>query len=138
MGEYKVDKQTAEDEFLKWCDSLYIDCDTAEMTSEELDDFNKIKKQIVFAIRKGRAYLNDAGSFVLTLIAPIGEKTELIFPANFNSAPFIRMDRHKEKDSMKKTLSFVAGWAGVDANLLHKMDSKDTKFCLSLTTLFLA
>ena len=136
--EYKVSKEQAESEFFEWAESLDIDCDVSCMDSEELDDFNKIKKQIVFAIRKGRASINEAGELTLKLKKDFEGNAELVFGNEFNSSAFVMMDRHKEKEGMKKTLSFLGGWTKTDPKQLHKLDARDMKLCLSLVTLFLA
>lgn len=136
--EYKLTKELAETEFFNWAEGLCIDCDTEGMDSDELDDFNKIKKQIVFALRRGRASISQDGEFILKLQVSVDGVNELIFKPEFNSSAFIKMDRHKDKESMKKTLSFLGGWTNTDPKQLHKLDARDMKLCLSLVTLFLA
>ena len=108
------------------------------MDSEEVDDFNKIKKQIVFALRKGRASINEDGEFILKLKKDFEGSEEFVFRNEFNSDVYIRMDRHKEKEGMKKTLSFLGGWIKKDPKKFHLVDARDMKLCLSLVTLFLA
>ena len=136
--EYKVNKEQAEEEFFQWAESLDIDCDIESMDSEELEDFNKIKKQIVFAIRRGRAAITEEGELHLNLKKSFDGKDQLVFGCEFNSSAFVMMDRHKEKEGMKKTLSFLGGWTKSDPKQLHKLDARDMKLCLSLVTLFLA
>ena len=136
--EYKLTKELADEEFEKWAEIFYLDCDVESMDSEEADDFKKIKKQFVLSLRLGRVSIDEDGDLTLKLIEPLGEKTELVFAQKFNSSAFIQMDRHKEKESMKKTLSFLGGWTKTDPRQLYKLDARDMKLCLSLTTLFLA
>ena len=136
--EYKLEKKAAEEEFNKWADNFYLDRDIESMDSEEADDFIKIKKQFMLALRIGRISIDEEGDLTLKLIKPFGDKEELVFAQEFNSTAFIKMDRHKEKESMKKTLSFLGGWTKTDPKQLYRLDARDMKLCLSLTTLFLA
>jgi hypothetical protein len=136
--EDKLTQEIAEKEFFDWAESLDIDCDVESMDSEELDDFNSIKKNIVFALRKGRLSIDEEGELSLKLKVPFGNLESLKFRNGFNSSAFIHMDRHKDKESMKKTLSFLGAWVGVDPKQLYKLDARDTKLCLKLITLFLA
>jgi len=85
-----------------------------------------------------RVSINESGELILKLKFPLGEIEELIFRSEFNSSAFIHMDRYKDKEGMKKTLSFLGGWTKTDPKQFHKLDARDMKLCLSLVTLFLA
>ena len=138
MTEFVLDQETAESEFLKWCDLLELDCEESQMDEDDLLEFGKIKKSFIFAFRKGRLSLTEDDELSLRLKKPIEGNEYLVFPSDFNSSSFVMMDRTKAKESMKKIFSFLGGWAKIDPKSIHNMQAIDTKLCLSIVTLFLS
>jgi hypothetical protein len=134
----KIDKETAEAEFVSFCEANDIDCDMDGMTDEDKADFEPIKKRFIAACCQGRITV-DGGKITYT-------------PSNFTKAEFrnpveikrpdghafMAMDGYKETQSIHKLHGFLSAMTGQEIVYFSKIDGGDWLFFRDIGTLFLS
>lgn len=137
MTEYKVDRETAEQEFDRFLDAMDIDGDTAGMTDEDRQGFDGQKQTIVSAIRKGRLYINENGEPVFTpsTVEIDGGVITFYEPSG---ASYMAMDSKKKGHDVAKMYAMMADMTKQPAKVFAKMKQRDLKVCQAVAVLFLA
>jgi hypothetical protein len=137
---YKIDFKIAEEEFYKICESWEIDTDTKGMTSDEIVDFNGLKRKIIKAIRLGRLSFNEdeTMTYIVSQYSSDDLSGEELIVKRPKGSDYTGMDQFKEGKDMHKTYSLLAGMIGKPIQFLNKLDGLDLKPLLAISTLFLA
>jgi hypothetical protein len=135
--EFKIDKETAEAEFVAFCEANDIDCDMDGMTDDEKSDFEPIKKRFVKACMQGRLVVDG-----LVLKYTPSEFTKMEFRGTVeikrpDGHAFMAMDGYKETQSAHKLQGFTSSMTGQEVKYFSKIDAKDWMFYRDMATLFL-
>lgn len=138
-NKYKIDKETAEDEFERFCDGWEIDTDTSDMTEEDVTGFNAQKNHFVKAVQKNRLSVNDDGTLSYTF-SDFSEKKagETINIRQPKGAAYMEMDNFKEQQGVRKTFSVLSGMTGKSVGYFSGVDGVDLKPLQAVIILFLA
>jgi hypothetical protein len=134
----KIDRQTAEAEFVSFCEANDIDCDTDGMTEEDRAGFDPIKRSFITACMQGRVTV-DGQNIVYTpsefTSKDFREPVEIKRP---DGHAFIAMDGYKETQSIHRLHGFVAAMTGRETKYFSKIDGRDWLFFRGIATLFLS
>ena len=133
----KVDKKTAEQDFNCFAEAWEIDTDVEEMTQEDRDSFNDQKRKIVKAIRIGRASVDGKGDIAYVLKEPVHSVDSLTLTMPRGEG-YMEMDRYKEQQSVRKFMAVMGHMSGKPVKVFSDMSGIDVKFCMAVSTLFLA
>jgi hypothetical protein len=134
----KIDKKTAEAEFIAFCEANDIDCDTDGMTDEDKEDFEPIKKRFITACRQGRVTV-DGG--IITYTPSNFTKAEFRYPVEIgrpDGHAFMAMDGYKETQSIHKLHGFISAMTGQEIQYFSKIAGSDWLFFRDMGTLFLS
>lgn len=123
--EYKMDEETAENEFMRWGEAMDLDLEKSHMDEEDLASFEDAKRRFVEGLRRGCLILNDnvepvfttKKGLVLTFHEPGGDA-------------FLATDSRKKGHDIGKThaaaaaiteqpMSIFAGIKGWDLKLVY-------------------
>lgn len=133
----KVAKEVAEQEFQRFADSFEIDTNVDAMPADDAASFKSQRDRIVAQIVKGRATVGDGGNIIFRARrAADNEEIELTFRVPTGDA-YIRMDNHKDRESVHKMFSFLGSMTGQPPKLFSALDGRDTRFCMGIASLFL-
>lgn len=131
MSKFAVDRETAKEEFNRFCEGWEIDDDTAGMDEEDKTAFESNKAKIINAIMRGRLSLDkenhlsfDAGEEKITIKIPQG-------------AAYMEMDRYKEREGVHKTYAVLGAMAGKAPSYFANMDGRRLKPLMGIIALFL-
>jgi len=135
----KIDPETAEMEFVRFCENNEIEHDESKMTDEEKETFGEIKKRIIKACMKGRVE-TDGTSMVYTIsdFSPSGFKGEKITIKRPQGNAYSAMDSYRERENVGRLHGFVSAMTGKDIRFFSKIDVSDWKFFNSVAQLFLS
>jgi hypothetical protein len=133
-GKYKVNKETAEVEFIRICDANRIDHDTTEMSEDELKSWNDLKDQIVRLIKIGTLIVGDDGKPTYT--PPGGSKGYTFHPAT--GATFMALETYDGKKNAANLTAAMVELTHSDRGEFSKLPAKDFNACMRVLTLFLA
>ena len=133
----KISREVAEQEFIKFCDSWNIDTDEEDFDDEERQDYKTQKRKIIRAIRDGRLYLLEDNELLeYKLKKPVNELQKLTIKRPDGPA-FLSMDKYKERESVHKTFSLIAGMCGENPKLLSRvLDGIDILTLMGINALF--
>jgi len=138
-NKWVIDKQTAEEEFARFCEAWEIDDDVDEMKEEDREDFNGLKNKVTTAIKRGRLIFNSDDTFEYKVSKHSkdkeGDKLTISPP---KGEAFMETDRHKEKELMKKSFSFLANMTGKSVPYFHNLNAIDIRPIQAIMTLSLA
>jgi hypothetical protein len=134
----KIDKQTAEAEFVAFCEANDIDCDIDGMSDEDKKDFEPIKRRFVTACMQGRVTI-DGRKIIYTpsefTSVDFRDPVEIKRP---DGHAFIAMDGYKETQSIHKLNGFLSAMTGQETKYFSKIDGGDWLFFRDIGTLFLS
>jgi len=128
---FKLDLETAENEFDRFCENQRIDIDVDELEPDDLKAYEQHKRKIIKAIRKGLLVINDENQAVLTT-----DVHTFVFKQPKGSA-LLAMDRAKKGEDMKSMYNLMADICQCAPAFFSKIDGVDVNVCLAITTLFL-
>jgi hypothetical protein len=134
---FKIDKETAEAEFVSFCEANDIDYDTDGMTDEEKADFEPIKKRFIKACMQGRLVVDG---LVLKYTPSEFTKPEFRGAVEIKRPEghaFMAMDGYKETQSAHKMQGFLSSMTGQEVKYFSKIDSRDWLFYRNVAVLFL-
>ena len=131
---YKVDEETAKEEFDRFCEEMDIDNDESSMEEDDINAYRQIKNTIIRAIRKGRLIINDDGEPVYT---PISVDTGPITFHEPNGANYFEMDRKKKNQNVAKSFAIMAAMTKQEPKTFANMKQRDLKVCQAVMTVFL-
>ena len=135
----KIDKETAGNEFIRYCDSNRIEHNEDEMNEEELESFNDIKNRFIKACTEGRVEVDGRNiKYTLSEFSPEGFRAEVVTIKRPGGNAFSAGDSFKEKESIKKLQGFMSAQTGKDVSYFTKVDIVDWKFFNAIASLFLS
>jgi hypothetical protein len=135
----KIDRETAESEFIRYCENNGIEHEETAMNDEEKDTFSDIKKRFIDNCTDGRVEVDGTSlKFTLSNFSPENFKGETIIIKRPSGNAFTAMDGWKEKESVHKLLGFMSAMTGKEVKYFSKIDIVDWKFFNSIATLFLS
>lgn len=140
MLKYKIDFETAKEEFEKFCDSWEIDTEEKSMSADEKIDFGSLKDKIIKAIRFGRLVYNGNGTATYTISGDLSGDLvgrELLIKRPRGDA-WTGTDQFKEQAGATKTFSIIASMVNFPIESLNKLDGLDLMPLNAIATLFLA
>lgn len=139
VKEYKIDKETAERDFERFCEDWDIDTDVDDLDSEDKEDFKRLKKKIIKKIRQGNLVYNDDETFSYTLIKPIPNTPDgnILTISRTKGQALLAMDNYKDRQTIHKSNVILAAMIKMPVAFISKMDGIDLKILQSIQTLFL-
>jgi hypothetical protein len=139
--EFVVDRETAIIDFETFCNDWYIGYDTSIMTEDDQVNFEKVKQQIILAIRDGRLCYNRDDETFLYIISGklskdlVGEQITIRRPKGDG---YMEMDRFKDGQNMRKVYAMLSTMIGHPVQFISRLDGIDLKIIQAVQTLFLA
>jgi hypothetical protein len=134
-----IDRETAENEFITYCDNNGIEHDEKDMNEDEIKSFNDIKKQFVKACMAGRAEVEGTSiKYTISNFSQDGFKGEVVVIKRPSGHAFTAMDDCKDNQNVRRMLAFVSAMTGRDIKYFSKIDTMDWRFFQSIALLFLA
>lgn len=133
----KVSPDFAEQEFNRFVDLCYLDCDEKDMNAEELEEFSKVKRRITKAIQRGTLVINDDGNPVYTPLLNNEEGKSIIFSLP-GGADLMASDKVKKVEGIKGLFSIMQSLTKTPTGYFAKMyKNPDLNVCIAITNLFL-
>ena len=138
-SKFVVDKETASDEFDRFCEEWEIDDDVSCMSEDDQTGFESQKSKFISAVRRGRLSLNADG----TLLYKFSNKSEKHKGESITikrplGSSYMEMDGFKDKQLIRKTYSVLASMTGKEIKYFSSIDGIDLKPLQAVITLFLA
>jgi hypothetical protein len=136
---YKIDGETANNEFIRYCENNDIDFDESKMTEEEKESFSDIKRRFIKCCMEGRVEVD--GKSVKYTVSGFSEKGfsgEIITIQRPNGNAFSAMDSFKDRENVHKLHGFMSAMTGKDLGYFSKIDISDWKFFNAISSLFLS
>jgi hypothetical protein len=134
----KFSRETAEAEFVSYCEANDIDCNELDMDEEDRKNFLPIKKRFIKACRQGRVLVNDTKlEYTITKLSPFDASGKVTINRPTGQA-FMGMDGFKEQQSVHKLQGFVSAMTGKEVAYFSKIDIEDWMFFRNIATLFLS
>ena len=136
-NKWKIDQETAQAEFDRFCDEWEIDDDKESMNEEERKDFEGHEKRFIEAVKRGRLCFNhdDTLDFTFSRKSVTGETVTI---KRLTGAGVMEMDGLTDKQMMKKTYSLLASMMGKPRQYIAKIDIIDLKPLQAILTLSFA
>lgn len=135
MGENKVAREVAEQEFARWADAMDL---VAKMDPDKLDQADKkslaeTRDIILNAIERGQLVVDDAGEFVFS--PSTGEPITFYEPTG---ASLMAADTAASGKDVQKTLRVLADFTRQTVQRYATMKNRDLRVCQAIMVLFLA
>jgi len=138
-NEKKIDKATAESEFISFCENNEIEHDEAAMNESELDTFSGIKQRFIKACMAGRVEVDGTSiKYTLSKFAPEGFRGEILILGRPSGHAFTAMDGYSDTKSVSRLVAFMSAMTGKDTKYFSKIDGSDWKFISDVASLFLS
>lgn len=134
--DYKVDAETASDDFDRFAEAFDLDLDLDAMSEEDRKSFENARGPIVRSIRLGRLTVNEDGLPVYTPQFSGSDSGELTFGVP-DGATLLAWDKLKDTQSVAKLFRYIAGMTKQDPKVFATMDERDLKVCRGIALLFL-
>ena len=135
----KIDRETAEAEFFRYCDNNEIEYDESSMNEDEKDSFDDIKKTFVKACMAGRVEVDGTSlKYTLSKFSAESVRNKPIILKRPGGNAFSSMDGFKERENVKKLHAFMSAMTGQDLKYFTLVDALDWKFFSGMATLFLS
>jgi len=132
-----VVQEVAEAEFDRFTELMDLDVDQSSMDTEDVEQFLKIKRRLLRAIRKGALVVNEDGEAVY---APQRSASKYRDPLTFHErtgADLMAMDSRKKGHDMSKTYAIMAGMCRVHPKVFAGLAGIDGKVCEAIFTLLM-
>ena len=137
--ENKIDKETAENEFTRFCDNNEIEHDESDMDEDEIKTFKEIKERFLKACMAGRVEVdNTSVKYTISNFSPEGFKGEVLTLKRPGGQAYSATDGYKEEKNISRLLAFMSAMTGKDIKYFSKIDASDWKFVSNIATLFLS
>jgi hypothetical protein len=133
--ENACDRQTAENEFDRWCEAMRIDMDMDGLDANDARDKALDKRTFVKAMMEGRLIVDEEGRAVFT---PEGDDAKPLTFYKAKGSALAAMDKAKKTEDIGKIYKSMGEMTRTGAVNFSKMDVADTKICMAIATLFLA
>jgi len=137
--ESKIDRETAESEFIRFCENNEIECDESAMNEEEIETFSEHKNRIIKACMSGRVEVDGTSMrYTVSKFSKEGFRGEVITISRPSGHAFSSMDSFKDRENIKKLNGFMSAMTGKDVAWFTKIDIVDFKFFNAMASLFLS
>lgn len=138
-NQYKIDRETALTEFIRYCDNNEFEYEESAMTEEEKESFSDIKKRFIKCCMEGRVEI-DGTNLVYTVskLSPEGYAGDTVTVKRPGGHAFTSMDNFKERESIHKLHGFMSAITGKEIKYFAKVDISDWKFLQAIASLFLS
>jgi hypothetical protein len=134
----KIDRETAKEEFIRWCEENDIDCDMDAMTDEEKTDFKPMMDRFVKACMRGRLEADGVNlKYTISDFSVPPFKGQVITVKRPDGHAFIGMDGYKETQSVHRMNGFISAMTGQEVAFFTKIDRADWLFFRDVASLFL-
>lgn len=131
-----LDRESAAKEFDRWVKDMRLDLDLEGLDENDRRDTERDCRIITRAIAEGQAIVDDVNQLQYM---PYSENfDEAICFKRPKGSAFTAMDKKKKNADFGKIYASVGDMTGLAPKRLTTMDYDDTKFCMSVATLFLA
>ena len=131
MKHSKVDRETAELDFLRFCEKNSIDID--DLDEDDTKSLEEHKSKIIKCICRGKIEVDEDG----VAVYDYGSEKPLMFKEPKGSS-LLAMDRVKSGQDIKGMYNLMGDITGVAPATFTKMKMSDVKNCIAITSLFLA
>lgn len=135
----KIDKiglDVAENEFDRFMDAMALDDKCENLSEEDKEGFEKNKRVVIKALRKGSLIINDNGEPVFTPTRSEDKKQITFYEPT--GAIFTAQDKRKDTEMFAKLNLSMGNMTKTHASLFVKMAVSDLQICQAIFTLFLA
>jgi hypothetical protein len=135
----KIDRETAENEFIRYCENNEIEYEESKMDDEEKESFNDIKERVIEACMEGRVETEGTSlKYTVSKFSPEGFRGETVVIKRPIGNAFSAMDGFSDKQNVHKLHAFMSALTGKDVKYFSKIDTKDWKFFQAVSSLFLS
>lgn len=133
----KVDKKTASVDFDRFAAAWEIDTDVEDMPQEDRQSFEDQKRKVVKAICIGRAAVQENGDIAYTFKDAVHGVDSVVLTMPRGEG-YMEMDRYKDQQGVHKFMAVMGHMTGKPVKVFSGMSGIDLKFCMAVSTLFLA
>jgi hypothetical protein len=136
---YKIDRETAEKEFIRYCENNGIEFDESAMNDEEKESFADIKKRIIKSCMGGRVEVEGKSmKYTISAFSEKGFSGETVLIQRPTGNAFSAMDSFKDRENVHKLHGFMSAMTGKEIKYFSKIDIEDWKFFNAVASLFLS
>jgi hypothetical protein len=137
--EKKIDRETAESEFVRFCENNEIECDESQMNEDERDSFLDHKNRFLKACMNGRVEVDGTSiKYTVSKFSSENFRGETITISRPGGQAFSVGDSFKDRENVKKLNGFMSAMTGKDVGYFNKIDIADYKFFNAVASLFLS
>lgn len=133
MGQLKVAKEVAEQEFSRLCAASRIDEDESALDKDELQEWREMREPIVRDICRGKLVIDAEGRPVWTT-----ETGKALTFQRATAATFIALETHGKGKDVSNMMAAIADMTGTGKGELSKLMAPDFHGCSRIARLFLA
>jgi hypothetical protein len=135
----KIDRETAEAEFSRYCENNGIENDESAMNDEERDSFAGIKKRFIDCCMEGRVEVDGTSvKYTISKFSEQGFSGETITIKRPTGNAFSSMDSFKDRENVHKLHGYMSAITGKDVKYFSKIDISDWNFFNAIALLFLS
>jgi hypothetical protein len=136
---YKIDLETADAEFQRYCESNDFETDETAMSDEEKVSFVDIKKRFIKCCQEGRVEVDGMNlKYTVSKLSPEGFAGDVVTIKRPGGNAFAGMDNFKDRESVHKLHGFMSAITGKEIKYFSKVDIADWKFFQAVSSLFLS
>jgi hypothetical protein len=136
---YKIDFETAEAEFMRYCEGNDFETDDTAMNDDEKESFADIKKKFIKCCREGRVEVDGMNlKYTVSKLSPEGFAGNVVTIKRPGGNAFAGMDNFKDRESVHKLHGFMSAMTGKEVKYFSKVDIADWKFFQAVSSLFLS
>jgi hypothetical protein len=136
---YKIDLETAEAEFMRYCESNDFEIDETAMNDDEKESFADIKRRFIKCCREGRVEVDGMDlKYTVSKLSPEGFAGDVVTVKRPGGNAFMGMDNFKDRESVHKLHGFMSAMTGKEIKYFSKLDIADWKFLQAVSSLFLS
>jgi hypothetical protein len=136
---YKIDRETAEKEFERYCENNDFETDETAMTDEEKESFEDIKKRFIKCCMDGRVEVDGSNlKYTVSKVSVEGYAGDIVTIRRPTGSAFTGMDSFKERENVHKLNGFMSAMTGKEIKYFTKIDIADWKFFQAISSLFLS
>jgi hypothetical protein len=135
----KIDRETAEAEFIRYCEMNEFLHDESAMEDDERESFGDIKQRFIRACMNGRVEVDgNSLKYTLSKFSPEGFRGETVTIQRPIGNAFSAMDSFKDRENVHRLHGFISAMTGKEVKYFSKIDVSDWKFFSAIANLFLS
>lgn len=127
-----ITQEVAEQEFDRWAEEMDLDLDTSAMDAEDLTAFDKHKRRLLRAMRRGALVITGDGEAEYTPQNPRSKHLDAITFHERTGASLMAMDGKKKNHDAAKTYAVMADMCKVHPSTFAGLVGEDVKVCEAL------